>query len=93
MRKTSNDYRKELSQARTTLDSVEAHIKSRLMTMVESFPDAIIEERGEDKIKAKGVTKIWLENVSVDMMINYIEAIEKHNASLEKVRQVTIYDY
>lgn len=92
MRKTSNDYRKYLSQARTNLESIEAHIKSRLMEMVETFPEAIIEVRGEDKLKAKCVSKTWVDNLSIDKMIDHIEAIEKHNESLEKVRQITIYD-
>jgi hypothetical protein len=92
MRKTSNDYRKELTQARTTLESVESHIKSRLMELTERFPEAIVEQRGEDKFKAKCVTKSWLENLPTDTMLNYISAIENHNASQEKVRQITIYE-
>jgi len=92
MRKTSNDYRRELTQAQTTLESVEAHIKSRLMELTERFPDAIVEQRGDDKFKAKCVTKSWLENLSMDMMLNYISAIEEHNAKQEKVQQIKLYD-
>lgn len=92
MRKTSNDYRKELTQARANLESIEAHIKSRLIEMTERFPDAIVEVRGEDKFKAKCVTKSWLDDLSIDTMLNYIAAIENHNASLEIVRQATIYE-
>lgn len=91
MRKTSNDYRKELNTARTKVESLEAHIKARLITLVEQNPDAIVLVKGEDKFKAKCVSKQWLEVLPVDTMIEYIRAIEEHNMQLEPYVQVSMY--
>ena len=90
MRKTSVDYRKELTKTRTKMESLESQVKSRLMRMVEQNPEAIIKESGEDKFKAKCVTKSYIEQLAVDTMVEFIEAIEKHNAKLEPYVQLTI---
>ena len=92
MRKTSEDYRKELDNARNKIDTLEAHIKVRLMRMVEQNPDAIVKESGEDKFKAKCVTKSYIEQLSPDTMIEFIRTIEEHNAQLEPYVQVSMYD-
>lgn len=92
MRKTSKDYRKELDTARIKVESLEAHIKIRLMRMVEQNPDAVIKESGEDKFKAKCVTKSYMEQLDTDTMIDFIRRIEEHNAQLEPYVQVSMYD-
>ena len=92
MRKTSKDYRKELSGLKKSVESTEAHIKVRLIHLIEKFPDAIVVEKGIDKFKAKYITKSWLDRLSIETQLDYIESIEKHTASLEKHRQVTFYD-
>jgi len=92
MRKTSNDYAKELKDLRIRLDSTEAHIKARLMYLVEKFPDAIVVKKGIDKFKAKYVTKQWIDGLSADTQLDYIRAIEEHSSTLEKHRQVTMYE-
>ena len=90
MRKTSADYRKELSKLRKSLESTEAHIKDRLNTLVEKFPEALVAQHEGDGIRAKSLTKSWIDGLSVDDQINYIAAIEKYSESLEPVRQLTI---
>jgi hypothetical protein len=92
MRKTSNDYRKELDNARKKIDSLESRIKDKLIKMIEKFPDAIVVEKGIDKFKAKYVTKTWIDGLTTDTMIDYIQAIEEHNANTEPYVQTTIYD-
>ena len=92
MRKTSKDYRKELDNARNKVDTLEAHVKIRLMNMVEQNPDAVIKESGEDKFKARCVTKTYIEQLSTDTMIEFISRIEEHNAQLEPYVQVSMYD-
>ena len=91
MRKTSVDYRKELTNARTKMESLESQVKSRLVTMVEQNPEAIIKESGEDKFKAKCVTKSYIEQLDTNTMVEFIEAIEKHNAKLEPYVQAEMY--
>jgi hypothetical protein len=90
MRKTSKDYKSELNRLRTRQKALEARIKSRLVEMVERNPDAIVLEKGLDKFKAKCVTKQWIENLSLDTMIEYIRSIEEHNA--EPYIQTKLYD-
>lgn len=92
MRKTSDDYKKELTSQRQSVVSTEAHIKDRLIHLIEKFPDAIVVEKGIDKFKAKYVTKSWIDGLSPDTMIEYIRSIEQHNAKENPVRQLTIHD-
>jgi len=92
MRKTSSDYLKELKGLRLGLESTEAHIKARLIYLINKFPDAIVVKKGIDQFKAKYVTKPWIDGLSSETQIQYIRAIEEHSANIEKVRQVTIYD-
>lgn len=93
MRKSSVTYKKELDECRTKLESLESHIKDKLIKMIEKFPDAIVVEKGIDKFKAKYVTKTWIDGLSVDTMLKYIEAIEKHNKKSEPYVQATLeYD-
>jgi hypothetical protein len=91
MRKTSEDYRKDLSNARNKLETVEARVKVRLMSMVEQNPDAVIKESGEDKFKARCVTKSYIDQLSTDTMIEFIRRIEEHNANLEPYIQMSMY--
>ena len=90
MRKTSEDYSKELKTRRESVLSTEAHIKDRLIKMINKFPDAIVMEKGIDKFKAKYITKAWIDGLSPDTMINYIRSIEEHNAKTEGVQQLTL---
>jgi len=92
MRKTSNDYRKELSGFRKSVESTEAHITSRLLELVEKFPDAIVSKKGMDMFKARCLSKSWVDRMPVESQLEYIEEIEKHTASLEKHQQVSMYD-
>jgi len=91
MRKSSKDYRKELNTHRKSVESTEAHIKDRLITLVEMFPDAIIGQHEGNDIRAKSLTKSWVDDLSPDIQLVNIAAIEKYTESLEPVRQGTIY--
>ncbi len=92
MRKSSRDYRKELLGFRKSVESTEAHIKARLIHLVEKFPDAIVVKKGVDQFKAKYITKAWIDGLSIETQLDYIEAIEEHTASLEKHRQISMYE-
>ena len=81
---------RELKSQRQSVESTESHIKDRLINMINKFPDAIVVEKGIDKFKAKYVTKAWIDGLSPDTMIEYIRAIEEHNAKKEGVRQLTL---
>ena len=90
MRKTSKEYKKELESLRTKQQALESRIKDRLIKMVEKNPDVIIKESGEDKFKAKCITRSYINQLTPDTMVTYISAIEEHNAKLEPYVQLTI---
>lgn len=92
MRKTSSDYRKELLELQKKTESVESHIKDKLLTMSERFPDAIIKTTNNYEIKAKSVTKAWVNFVTTEELLDTIHAIEMYNADKERIVQMTIYD-
>jgi hypothetical protein len=91
MRKTSNDYRKELNGFKKSVESTEAHIKSRLLELSEKFPDAIVSKKGVDMFKARCLSKTWIDRMPIETQLDHIEAIEEYTASLEKHQQVTMY--
>jgi len=90
MRKTSKDYTKELESLRSQQRALESRIKDRLVKMVEQHPDAIIKESGEDKFKAKCVTRSYIEQLDTDTMVKFIRTIEEQNAKAEPYVQLTI---
>ena len=76
MNKTSKDYRKELTNHRNKIKSLESRIKDRLIKMIELFPDAVIYET----FTCRNVTKEWLDNLDTDRMLNAMRTIEDYNA-------------
>lgn len=88
MRKTSKEYSKELKDLRERTDSLESRIKNRLSKMVETFPDAIVDTKDGVEVKAKCITKTWLDMLPSELQLKYISAIEEHNAKEEGVRQM-----
>jgi len=89
MRKTSNEYSKELQDLRTRTSALESRIKDRLVKMVIAFPEAIVDKRENVEVKARSLTISWIENLSTEAQINYISAIEQHNLKQEKVQQIS----
>ena len=92
MRKTSRDYRRELSGFRKNVESTEAHVKSRLLELMEKFPDAIVSKKGSDMFKARCLSKTWIDRMPVETQLDYIESIENHTASLEPHQQISMYE-
>ena len=92
MRKTSRDYRKELNGFKKSVESTEAHVLSRLLTLIEKFPDATVMRKGYGEFKVKNVSPSWIESLSTDTQLDYIESIEEHTASLEPHYQVSMYE-
>lgn len=79
-RRTSQDYKRELEEARKKVKSLEANVKSRLLRMISDFPDAVIMKRDTETFTCRNVTKEWLDDQSPDTMIECIRNIEEHNA-------------
>ena len=89
MRKTSTEYTKELKDLRTRTSALESRIKDRLLRMVESFPEAIVDKKDGVEMKARSITTTWLDTLPTEDQLKYISAIEQHNLKQEKVQQIS----
>ncbi len=89
-RKTGKQYRKEYIELQKNMSSLDAHVTSRLVELGQRFPDAIIVKRYDDFVRAKCLTKNYVEDLDIDTRILYIEAIEDWNSKLENVKQLEI---
>lgn len=86
-RKTANDYRKEAKDIRESMKSLEAHVSSRLLELVKIHPDAIVIYSLSDQIKAKSLTKSWVDDMDINSRIMMIERIEEWSATQQNVKQ------
>jgi hypothetical protein len=89
-RKTGKDYLKELDELDKSLASLKAHVKNRLEELIKRHPDAIVLDKGIDKILCKHITEAWLNQMSTLGAIRYILNIERWLAGKEKLKQLTI---
>lgn len=89
-RKTGKDYRKEYNELQKSQVSLDTHITSRLVELGERFPDAVIYKQSNDEIKAKCLTKNWVETLPIETRIQFIESIEEWNSEKERTKQLTI---
>lgn len=89
-RKTGKDYRKEYNELQKSQVSLDTHITSRLVELGERFPEAVIFKQHEDEIKAKCLTKGWVETLPIETRIQFIESIEEWNSQRERAKQLTI---
>ena len=92
MKRTSKEYRKELDDCKSKIESLEINIKSRLVKMIKQFPEATLIKGNMDgnSIKAKHVKEDWISSLTTDDMITYIGAIEEHNLSLQPYVQLEL---
>lgn len=92
-RKTSDDYRKELKRLEESLASLDIHITNRLLELVTIHPDAIINSNYlgiREDIKAKSLTKCYVDTLSMVERIDYIGVIEKWSLEAEGIIQKKI---
>jgi len=89
-RMTGNDYKKELKELNKSIESIVAHVESRLLELIRLFPDAVVVDKVLGKYLCKNITKTWFQNLSLETKIAYIINIEKWNTAQQKVEQLTI---
>jgi hypothetical protein len=88
---TAANYRKEIKDLQLKRKSLSVKIAERLHCLCERFPDAIVFEKGDSCIKAKSIgSMIYISRIQDDERLQYIEAIEKHIANLDEVKQQII---
>lgn len=71
------DYRKELERLNKREDRLIYEITEKLLELSQSHPDAIITQRFDDGVKAKCLTRNYLDTISVLEKITFIERIEE----------------
>jgi hypothetical protein len=91
-RMTGQDYLKKYNDLKLSLSSLDSHITERLMFLSKQFPEAIIINYRDDPIKAKCLTKGWVERESIENRILYIQNIEKWNREQENIIQLKIVE-
>ena len=84
------DYRKEYKELMRSVESLDKHITSRLMELSERFPDAIILKDHDDNIKARCLTRNWVETLPIENRIMFIESIESWISQKERVIQLSL---
>lgn len=92
MNKTSQDYRKELTEARAKIKSLESQIKDRLIKMIERFPESFVYYTEGIKFTCRQVTKAWLDNQTTDTLLICIKNIEEYNASQSPNKQFDLFE-
>jgi hypothetical protein len=87
-RKTGKDYRKEYNDIKKSEMSLSSHTVERVLELVKIYPEAIITKKSGVEIKAKSITREWLESVSMETRISYIEIIEEWSSVLHGHKQL-----
>lgn len=89
-RMTGIDYRREWNLIQQSEKSLKAHVDSRLRELIEKYPEAVVVDKGRDKMLCKHITAKWFDSLSTYGMIGYIEKIEAWSAKTHKFKQLTI---
>lgn len=96
IKKTAADYRMELMMLRAKIKSLEAKTAERLLDLCKCFPDADIGVQfghfgSATAMKAKAIgSAIYIDRISVESRLEYIEAIEKWLAEQSPIKQTQI---
>lgn len=88
IRKTGKDYRKEYVANKVAYKSISAHVDSRLRELVKLYPDAIVSKAA--RMKANVVDNNWLDSMSTELKISFIENIEQWSEEQQGVQQLKI---
>jgi len=91
MNKTSKDYQKELTEGRQRVKSLESRIQSRLVKMIDKFPDAVVYHKDGNTFNCRNVSKEWFDNLTIDTMLVCMRNIEEHNAAHQPHVQLDLF--
>lgn len=87
-RMTGKDYRKEYVANKVAYKSLRAHVDSRLRELVKLYPDATVNKAS--RLKANSVDDMWMETMSTELKISFIENIEQWSEEQQGVQQLKI---
>ena len=87
-RMTGKDYRKEYVANKVAYKSLRAHVDSRLRELVKLYPDATVNKAS--RLKANVVDDVWMDTMSTELKISFIENIEQWSEEQQGVQQLKI---
>jgi hypothetical protein len=93
-RKTGIELRKEHQNLQEKTTALEARIKNRLKELLITHPDAVIGTTSDNvQLKAKGLDNpYYLNNMSIDSTLQYIEIIERWLAKQHPHQQGELFN-
>jgi hypothetical protein len=94
-RKTAKVYRKELEYLERNIENLKKRISERLLELCKQNPEAPVAIKtkfdGGDTIFAKSINNAnYIQFISVDTRLNFIEVIEKYLEEQQPYKQTTI---
>jgi hypothetical protein len=98
VKKTAQDYRKELKNLYEKIDALKVRIAERLHSLCERFPDADIgiqygHFESATIMKAKTIGgMIFISRISIEERLEYIQAIEKWITEQNPVKQGKLFN-
>lgn len=90
-RKTGKDYRNELDSLQRQEAKLKLTVNQRLLELVQAHPDIELPTSRAGGLKAEDVNHKWIiEDLNIDAVIEYIQAIETELANRHPHKQISI---
>jgi hypothetical protein len=92
-RKTSNDYRKEYKEIKSSEKSLDSHLTKRILELRKLHPEAMFKAKVVKKITEVSVshlTEDTLSYMNIETRLMYLESIEEYIGKKEKIVQTKI---
>ena len=87
----AKDYTNAIADLEIQLEVLKTRIAMRLLTLAKRYPEAPIETKGSDVIKAKSIdTANAINNLDLEYQILMIERIEQYITDQNPVKQTKI---
>ena len=89
-RDTAIRYSQRINELKMMTISLKNNAIQRLNELCKQYPDVPIANLDATPIKAKSLTKNYIEEMPVEGMVYYIDVIEKYLAEQQPVKQLEI---
>lgn len=99
-RMTANDYSKSYQDLVNQMYRLDVEIRERLLVLSKEFPEAPIAKQAHTTrnspddfidIKALSLNKSYVDDITYDLCIKYIQAIEKYVAEQHPHQQLDLF--
>lgn len=89
-RMTGKDYHNSYDELKRNEKSLDVHVRQRLMDISVIHPEAVFGQVGDCDMRAKSITRQWVDFLTVPEVIEYIEKIEKWSSDNSNIKQLEI---